>query len=113
MQQPAFIDELKFRFGWGQMGNQLNVDRENAYSFYRSTPGNSSYDIGGTQNTVVQGFDMDRVGNPNTQWETSTTTNFGIDGVFFNSILLLLLPWNELKSVHQRVLLYNCCPSTE
>jgi len=91
MQTATFVDELKLRFGWGQMGNQLNVDRENAYSFYRSTPGNSSYDIEGTQNSVVQGFDMDRVGNPNTQWETSTTTNFGIDGVFFNSRLDIAL----------------------
>jgi TonB-linked SusC/RagA family outer membrane protein len=87
MQTVTWIDELKIRAGWGQMGNQLNVDRENAYSFYRSTPGNSSYDIEGTTNSVVQGFDMDRVGNPITKWETSTTTNFGIDGVFFNSKL--------------------------
>lgn len=91
MQNAAFIDELKIRVGWGQMGNQLNVDRENAYSFYRSTPGNSSYDIEGTNNSVVQGFDMDRVGNPITKWETSTTTNFGIDGVFFNSRLEIAL----------------------
>ena len=91
MQNVTFIDELKIRAGWGQMGNQLNVDRENAYSFYRSTPGNSSYDIEGTNNSVVQGFDMDRVGNPVTQWETSTTTNFGIDGVFFNSRLDIAL----------------------
>jgi TonB-linked SusC/RagA family outer membrane protein len=85
MQPLTFIDELKVRVGWGQMGNQLNVDRENAYSFYRSTPGNSSYDIEGTNNSVVQGFDMDRVGNPLTKWEASETTNFGIDGVLFNS----------------------------
>ena len=91
MQTVTFVDELKIRLGWGQMGNQLNVDRENAYSFYRSTPGNSSYDIEGTTNSVVQGFDMDRVGNPITKWETSTTTNFGIDGVFFNSRLEMAL----------------------
>ncbi|HET9487580.1 MAG TPA: SusC/RagA family TonB-linked outer membrane protein, partial [Chryseosolibacter sp.] len=91
MESTTFIDELKLRVGWGQMGNQLNVDRENAYSFYRSTPGNSSYDIEGTNNSVVQGFDMDRVGNPITKWETSTTTNVGIDGVFFNGQLELAL----------------------
>ncbi|MEO5601352.1 MAG: TonB-dependent receptor [Cyclobacteriaceae bacterium] len=91
LQTATFIDELKLRLGWGQMGNQLNVDRENAYSFYRSTPGNSSYDIGGTKNSVVQGFDMDRIGNILTKWETSTTTNFGIDGVFFNSRLEMAL----------------------
>jgi len=91
MQTLSFVDELKIRAGWGQMGNQLNVDRENAYSFYRSTPGNSSYDIGGTQNSVVQGFDMDRIGNPSTQWETSTTTNLGIDGSFFDGKLEMAL----------------------
>lgn len=91
MQNVSFVDELKIRAGWGQMGNQLNVDRENAYSFYRSTPGNSSYDIDGTNNSVVQGFDVDRVGNPITKWETSTTTNIGIDGVFFNSRLEMAL----------------------
>ncbi len=91
MQGVSFIEELKIRAGWGQMGNQLNVDRENAYSFYRSTPGNSSYDLGGTGNTVVQGFDMDRIGNPTTQWETSTTSNIGIDAVFFNSKLDIAL----------------------
>lgn len=82
MQNTTFVDDLKIRVGWGQMGNQLNVDRENAYSFYRSTPGNSSYDIEGTNSSVVQGFDMDRVGNPITKWETSTTTNIGLDAVF-------------------------------
>ena len=91
MQSISFIDELKIRVGWGEMGNQLNVDRENAYSFYRSTPGNSSYDIEGTNNSVVQGFDMDRVGNPITQWETSTTTNIGLDAVLFNTRLELAL----------------------
>ena len=110
MQQATFIDELKLRFGWGQMGNQLNVDRENAYSFYRSTPGNSSYDIEGTQNSVVQGFDMDRVGNPNTQWEASTTTNFGIDGVFFNSRLDIAL--DVYNRVTEGLLLRAQAPGT-
>ena len=91
MQAATSVSDLKLRVGWGQMGNQLNVDRENAYSFYRSTPGNSSYDIEGTNNSVVQGFDMDRVGNPITQWETSTTTNVGLDGTFFDGRLEIAL----------------------
>lgn len=91
MQSATAVSDLKLRVGWGQMGNQLNVDRENAYSFYRSTPGNSSYDIEGTNNSVVQGFDMDRVGNPITQWETSTTTNVGLDGTFFDGRLEIAL----------------------
>ncbi|MBW3546023.1 MAG: SusC/RagA family TonB-linked outer membrane protein, partial [Bacteroidetes bacterium] len=64
MQDIGFLDDLKVRGGWGKMGNQLNVDLANPYSFYRSTPGASSYDIGGTNNAVVAGFDLDRLGNP-------------------------------------------------
>jgi TonB-dependent starch-binding outer membrane protein SusC len=110
MQDVPFIDELKIRAGWGQMGNQLNVDRENAYSFYRSTPGNSSYDLDGTGNTVVQGFDMDRVGNPVTKWEASTTVNLGIDAVFFNSRLEMAL--DVYSRVTEGLLLRAQAPGT-
>jgi TonB-linked SusC/RagA family outer membrane protein len=110
LQNATFIDELKLRVGWGQMGNQLNVDRDNAYSFYRSTPGNSSYDINGSNTSVVQGFDVDRVGNPITQWETSTTTNFGIDGVFFNSRLDIAL--DIYNRVTEGLLLRAQAPAT-
>jgi TonB-linked SusC/RagA family outer membrane protein len=91
MSGVPFINELKLRAGWGQMGNQLNVDRENAYSFYRSTPGNSSYDIGGTGNSVAMGFDMDRVGFSRTKWEAATTTNLGLDAVMFDNRLDIAL----------------------
>ncbi|QHT67706.1 TonB-dependent receptor [Rhodocytophaga rosea] len=87
MKGVPFVNDLKLRVGWGQMGNQLNVDRENAYSFYRSTPGNSSYDLGGTGNSVMMGFDMDRIGFSRTKWEAATTTNLGIDAVLFDSRL--------------------------
>jgi TonB-linked SusC/RagA family outer membrane protein len=85
MKGVPFINDLKIRAGWGQMGNQLNVDRENAYSFYRSTPGNSSYDLGGTGNSVMMGFDMDRIGFSRTKWEAATTTNLGLDASLFDN----------------------------
>jgi TonB-linked SusC/RagA family outer membrane protein len=91
MQGATFVNDLKLRVGYGQMGNQLNVNPANAYSFYRSTPGNSSYDIGGSNNSVVAGFDLDRVGNPLTKWETAITTNVGVDAVLFNSRLEMAL----------------------
>ncbi len=110
MQTLSFIDELKLRAGWGQMGNQLNVDRENGYSFYRSTPGNSSYDIGGTNNTVVPGFDLDRISNPLTKWETSTTINLGVDAVLFNSRLEMAL--DVYRRVTEGLLLRAQVPGT-
>lgn len=82
---PAITD-LKIRGGYGQMGNSNNVDPNNQYSLYGSDIANS-YDIGGTNSSVVAGFRRTRIGNPDAKWETSTTINLGIDGSFFNGKL--------------------------
>lgn len=93
MQGVTFVDDLKFRAGWGQMGNQQTVNAANAYSFYRSTPSNSSYAIDGSNTAVTPGFDLDRLGSPGTRWEATTTTNIGIDANLFNGRLEIALDW--------------------
>lgn len=89
MKNIPFITDLKVRGGWGQMGNSNNVDPNNQYSLYQSNIANS-YDIGGSNSAVDPGFYRSRIGNPNAKWETSTTTNLGIDGSFFNGKLDLV-----------------------
>ncbi|WP_186749981.1 SusC/RagA family TonB-linked outer membrane protein [Spirosoma utsteinense] len=79
----AWITDLKVRGGWGQMGNSNNVDPNNQYSLFQSNIANS-YNLAGTNEGVNPGFFRSRIGNPNAKWETSTTTNIGIDGSFFN-----------------------------
>lgn len=81
---PA-ISDLKIRAGWGQMGNSNNVDPNNQYSLYSSSIANSYYDLNGSNTSVVEGFYRSRIGNPNAKWETSTTTNIGIDLALFKS----------------------------
>lgn len=87
MQGADFITDLKIRGGWGQMGNSNNVDPNNQYSLYASSVGNASYDINGTNTGTAEGFYQSRIGNPDAKWETSTTTNFGVDGSFLNGKL--------------------------
>ena len=82
----TFINDLKIRGGWGQMGNSNNVDPNNQYSLFQSNIANS-YDINGGNSGVNPGFFRSRIGNPNAKWETSTTTNIGIDGSFLNNKL--------------------------
>ncbi|WP_091538912.1 SusC/RagA family TonB-linked outer membrane protein [Thermoflexibacter ruber] len=84
MKDITWITDLKLRGGWGQVGSQNNVSAANQYSFYRSTPGNSSYDITGSSTNVVAGFDLDRIGNLATKWETGVMTNIGIDATLFD-----------------------------
>jgi TonB-dependent starch-binding outer membrane protein SusC len=73
------ITDLKIRGGWGQMGNSNNVDPNNQYSLYTASISNASYDINGTNNAVAEGFYRNRIGNPDAKWETSTTSNIGVD----------------------------------
>ena len=70
MANSTWIDELKIRGGWGQMGNSNNVDPNNQYSLFGGDIGASSYDISGS--------------NSSAQWETAVTQNIGFDGTFFN-----------------------------
>ncbi len=89
----TFIDDLKIRGGWGQMGNSNNVDPNNQYSLFGGTVGASSYDITGSNSSAIIGFRRTRIGNPNAQWETAVTTNVGFDGTFFNGRLDVIFDW--------------------
>ncbi len=82
LQESNFVTDLKIRGGWGQMGNSNNVNPNNQYTLYASNLDNASYDIAGSNTGAQTGFYQSRIGNPNAKWETSTTTNIGIDGSF-------------------------------
>lgn len=87
MKEIPFITDLKIRGGWGQMGNSNPVDPSNQYSLFGSSKGNSYYPISGTNNGADEGYYRTRIGNNNAKWETSTTTNIGIDATFLNGKL--------------------------
>lgn len=87
LQSATWIDDLKIRGGWGQMGNSNNVDPNNQFSLFGGDIGASSYDISGSNSGALIGFRRTRIGNPNAQWETAVTQNIGFDGTFFNGRL--------------------------
>lgn len=91
MSSATWLDDLKIRGGWGQMGNSNNVDPNNQFSLFGGNLGASSYDIGGTNSTAIIGFRRTRIGNPNAQWETAVTKNIGFDGTAFGGKLDFIL----------------------
>ena len=84
MSSSDFISDLKIRGGWGQMGNSNNVNPNNQFSLFASNLGLAYYDIGGGNGAPAEGFFRNRIGNPNAKWETSTTTNIGIDATLLD-----------------------------
>jgi len=69
-----FADDLKIRLGWGQVGNQ-NIS-DNAFRTLIAGGNTRRYLFG---NAVVQGYGPLNIGNPGLTWETTESTNFGID----------------------------------
>ncbi|NJB70335.1 TonB-linked SusC/RagA family outer membrane protein [Saonia flava] len=93
LQDVDWLTDLKFRAGWGQMGNSENVDPNNQYSLFASDRGNTFYPVAGQNSGVNEGFAQSRIGNPDAKWETSTTTNIGFDASFLSDKLEVQLDW--------------------
>jgi len=89
----SWLSDLKARVGWGKTGNQLIPNVYNAYTLYTADPANNGYDIGGAGSSVTGGFDITQFGNPNGKWETTTSTNIGLDGSLFNNKLEVVFDW--------------------
>ncbi|MEM1325168.1 MAG: TonB-dependent receptor [Bacteroidota bacterium] len=87
MDGVGFIDDLKLRGGYGIMGNSNNVNPNNQFSLFSTSLGASSYDIGGTNGSIQQGFFRNRIGNPAARWEQAITANVGIDALLFDGKL--------------------------
>src|SRR3546814_16452282 len=81
----TWLSELKLRGSYGIMGNQLNVSTDNAFTTFSGDRTTSYYDISGSNNSIVEGFRRNRVGNPDAKWEKKITTNIGIDATLFRS----------------------------
>jgi len=82
MDNVRWINDLKIRGSYGRMGNQ-RINPSNAFNIFIGGPGSSNYDINGTSNSTVQGFQQSFVGNPAGKWETNITKNFGFDATLF------------------------------
>jgi TonB-dependent starch-binding outer membrane protein SusC len=80
------ISFLKLRAGWGQTGNQ-EIGLYNAFSTFASSPESSNYSLNGSPSSSLQGYELGQFGNSQAKWETTTSTNFGIDAKFLKDKL--------------------------
>lgn len=87
MKGITWLTDLKIRGGYGVMGNQFNINSANAFTTYGQNRENSFYDIRGTGNSTVQGFQRTRVGNSLAKWERNINSNIGIDAQLFNGAI--------------------------
>jgi TonB-linked SusC/RagA family outer membrane protein len=97
MKSVSWIDELKIRGGWGQMGNSA-TSPNNLINTFSGNASTTAYDLGGSNTSTIPGITLTGIGNPFAKWETNTTVNIGFDGTFFNKKLDVIFDWYQRKT---------------
>ena len=98
MKELPFISFLKLRASYGLLGNRPNRD----FAFFTNYQVGYSADFGtGRQSAITL---ANKVPNPDIQWESVATTNFGVDGAVLNNRLNFNL---DVYSRQTRKMLYD------
>jgi len=92
------IDNLKIRAGWGKSGND-EVGNYNGFSTFGSNSGSSFYSINGSVSSTAAVFYASALGNPDAKWETTSTTNVGIDVTLLKNTLTATFDVWQRKTV--------------
>lgn len=76
------LSDAMLRLGWGVTGNQ-SIPSGRIVSQFGGSRGDTYYDVGGTNTSVVPGFRQTSLGNPDLKWEENRSTNVGADLALF------------------------------
>lgn len=93
--QKSWLNFLKIRASWGQVGNQ------NIAAFQYLAPiklDNTNYIFGEKEGTLTPGAYPIRLSNLGVKWETSEQTNIGFDANFLDSKFILNFDWYDKTS---------------
>jgi len=86
LKDKEWLSQLKLRLGWGQIGNQkigsyaFATRVDDGFRYYFGNPGSES-SLNGKAPTMI--------GNPDIKWETTESSNIGVDLGLFNSRITL------------------------
>lgn len=87
MENVSFIDQLKLRAGWGQVGNEGSVG---ANSYLATMNTGYTYVFGGVP---VDGARTGALSNPDLKWEVTEQINIGFDLALLSQRLNVSLDW--------------------
>lgn len=92
----SWLDELKVRAGYGVVGND-RMGNYNSYTQYAFNFNTSFYPMNGSNAaTGNPGFAQTTFGNLDVKWESTSTTNFGIDATILKNISLNVDLWQRV-----------------
>ena len=78
----SWLDNMKVRASWGQLGNQ-NIG---LYPYQALIASVTDYPFGNTASDVVTAYQQTAYANRNIKWETTTITDIGVDFQIFKNL---------------------------
>lgn len=97
MQQFKFINDLKLRGGWGELGNQNSLSD---YAYANTVTSGLAYPFGYPSKQILLGQAPTSLGNPNLKWEATKETDVGIDFSGFKNSLSLHADYYNKKTTN-------------
>jgi TonB-linked SusC/RagA family outer membrane protein len=89
--EVPFVNLLKLRAGWGQVGNVNSVARYSSNVPLAMT--NRSAAMGKDMQGVLYGTYQQTISNPDLTWETSEQTSVGLDATILDQSLSISIDW--------------------
>lgn len=108
--QDGIVSRLKLKGSYGEMGNQTLPFTDPTVNISVLSEQYSNYAINGS--SIATGAFQERVGNPDLKWETSKSTNFGIELGFLDNKLTLEAEYFNILTDGLIGLNFNRIPST-
>jgi TonB-linked SusC/RagA family outer membrane protein len=91
----TWLNELKVRAGYGVVGND-RMGNYNSYTQFAYSEADASYGLSGNNTSFSNtGFRQSTFGNENVKWETTSTTNIGIDATLLKNFSLTFDVWQR------------------
>jgi TonB-linked SusC/RagA family outer membrane protein len=98
-----WLDYGKLRVSYGTNGNRSLSDTYLAYSNLSNGGLYAYYNYGSTDQTTVQSLHIDRLANPNLEWEKTTSWNVGLDFSVLGQRLSGSIEW-YYKRTHDMIM---------
>jgi TonB-dependent starch-binding outer membrane protein SusC len=92
MKNLTWLSDLKLRAAYGQTGNQ-EIGNYNSFALFGTNVVQNFYDLGGTRSSSLQGYDRTQFSNVNAKWETTKSTDIGLDATVLKGALDISFDW--------------------
>ncbi len=94
----AFINRIKIKGSWGELGNQSLPVSNPTINISTLSESLANYAFDGNASSIATGALLSNVGNPNLKWETSVTTNIGVDLSMMDSKLAITAEYFNIET---------------